>query len=425
MFNFIPESIPSTIIIVGAGGTGSRLVPLLAQFMRSITLGKSPTGWVMDPRIILIDGDEVEEKNLIRQNFIARDVGQNKAVVLAQRYAKHFDINIQAIPDMVGSSSLGSLLSKYSLPGISGTLMWIMCVDSAKARRTILNLAWNSLPGTSHDYPTTSPVVIDAGNEDDFGQVRWFNLAGYRVTDGEAGEMSSYLPEFITIQGKTPIIPFPANYYRDLKDNVATASCADLDQTLAINAMMAVFIMGTIQCIYYRKPLAYNVVGVSLKGSTYYEWNTLARMIGEGYTTSQRGIQLWCGADPVSTYVNSNYDAKQAAERKAKAIRREAEKKAAREKWEAELAELAAKTEADRLAAEQGGTSIPEPSLADLMRQALESQPAVADIPPLIQVQPSPASPSITLAVPAGYTRGAEEAEENVNSDEDVEDGQD
>ena len=37
MFKFTPRQIPSNIVVIGCGGTGSRVVPLLAQFIRSIT----------------------------------------------------------------------------------------------------------------------------------------------------------------------------------------------------------------------------------------------------------------------------------------------------------------------------------------------------------------------------------------------------
>ena len=39
---------------------------------------------------ILADGDIVEDKNLVRQNFSFTDVGENKAAVMAERYSDVF-----------------------------------------------------------------------------------------------------------------------------------------------------------------------------------------------------------------------------------------------------------------------------------------------------------------------------------------------
>ena len=52
-------------------------------------------------RILVCDGDVVEEKNLIRQNFVEQDVGRNKAQVLAERYSAAFGIECEYIPRFV------------------------------------------------------------------------------------------------------------------------------------------------------------------------------------------------------------------------------------------------------------------------------------------------------------------------------------
>ena len=90
LFSWTPNFVPNKIIVFGCGGTGSRVVPLIAQFVKSCA-------WVLNPELVLIDFDSVEEKNLLRQNFISSDVGKNKAVVLASRYSKAFNIAITPI----------------------------------------------------------------------------------------------------------------------------------------------------------------------------------------------------------------------------------------------------------------------------------------------------------------------------------------
>ena len=71
------------IVLLGAGGTGGYLIPHLYRIAHSIN---------KSIRIIVCDGDVVEEKNLIRQNFVRQDIGHNKAKVLAERYAGAFGI---------------------------------------------------------------------------------------------------------------------------------------------------------------------------------------------------------------------------------------------------------------------------------------------------------------------------------------------
>ena len=76
----------SEIVVVGCGGTGSWLLPKL---VKTINDGIRKSIIRKDVKLILIDGDIVEEKNLVRQNFIEQDIGQNKAEVMASRYGPH------------------------------------------------------------------------------------------------------------------------------------------------------------------------------------------------------------------------------------------------------------------------------------------------------------------------------------------------
>jgi hypothetical protein len=63
-------------------------------------------------------------------------------------------------------------------------------------------------------------------------------------------------------------IPYPAELYANMQDNQSTASCADLDQTLAINAAMATTMLGIVQNFYYVKPFRFWRNGISLEGGS-------------------------------------------------------------------------------------------------------------------------------------------------------------
>ena len=77
---------PVKIVVIGAGGTGGYVIPHLYRI--AYASGRPC-------RIIIADGDIVEQKNLIRQNFAECDIGENKAQVMAERYSevpKSFEI---------------------------------------------------------------------------------------------------------------------------------------------------------------------------------------------------------------------------------------------------------------------------------------------------------------------------------------------
>lgn len=83
---------PVKIVMLGAGGTGGHIAPHLYRLLHAL---ERPV------EVIIADGDIVEEKNLVRQNFISCDLGRNKAQVLAERYASAFGMEIQYIPNFI------------------------------------------------------------------------------------------------------------------------------------------------------------------------------------------------------------------------------------------------------------------------------------------------------------------------------------
>ena len=76
----------------------------------------------LDPRLSLIhiflcDGDIVEEKNLVRQNFTPADLGENKAKVLAERYSSVFGMETEYVPEFIESGErLFSMLRARTFP---------------------------------------------------------------------------------------------------------------------------------------------------------------------------------------------------------------------------------------------------------------------------------------------------------------------
>lgn len=98
------------IFIIGVGGVGSYLAPVMC-----LLAGKH--------NITLVDGDELEKKNLNRQLFNESEIGMNKADALANRYG------CGSIPDWY-SESLMTHTKHDWLIGV---------VDNHIARRSILS----------------------------------------------------------------------------------------------------------------------------------------------------------------------------------------------------------------------------------------------------------------------------------------------
>ena len=83
---------PVKIVMLGAGGTGGHIAPHIYRLLYALD---------RPARFIICDGDIVEQKNLVRQNFSEADLGRNKARVLAERYSRVFGIETEYVPNFV------------------------------------------------------------------------------------------------------------------------------------------------------------------------------------------------------------------------------------------------------------------------------------------------------------------------------------
>jgi len=145
---------PVKIVMLGAGGTGGHIAPHLYRLLHAL---ERPV------EVIIADGDIVEEKNLVRQNFISCDLGRNKAQVLAERYASAFGMEIQYIPDFIETvEKLTALLKpKFSYVTTETLTILIGAVDNNKSRQLCHNVFNKS----------DNLIYIDSGNGEFTGQV--------------------------------------------------------------------------------------------------------------------------------------------------------------------------------------------------------------------------------------------------------------
>lgn len=151
---------PVKIIMLGAGGTGGHVAPHLYRLLYSLD---------RPVKVIIADGDIVEHKNLVRQNFISADLGRNKAQVLAQRYASAFGMEVQYIPEFIEDEDrLAELVkpdtyqpSPYSYQRLEGHSILIGAVDNNRSRQLCHQVFQKA----------DNLIYIDSGNGEFTGQV--------------------------------------------------------------------------------------------------------------------------------------------------------------------------------------------------------------------------------------------------------------
>lgn len=171
---------PRQVTVIGAGGIGARLVPLLVKAL-------SP-----QDHIDILDFDIVGPENLNRQNFAHCDLGRYKAEVLASRYNGHNDITVTArlarVQDYWPASTA-------HFPCGDGGLahMIIGCVDNTPTRQHIHTLITSML---SRDY--SNIAYLDAGNAMRTGQTV--------LMGGVQGHVGQYGTRFLAQDPYKPLL---------------------------------------------------------------------------------------------------------------------------------------------------------------------------------------------------------------------------
>lgn len=156
----IQDRHPISIALIGAGGTGSQLLPHLARIHTTlVALGKQGLD------VTVYDDDEVSHANLARQLFSEQDVGANKAIVQVSRLNRFYGLNWQAVPFQFNAETL----DMFNQPSYN---FYLTCVDSVKARKQIFACFQKQFPKLSISESHQIPYYwIDCGNMKDYGQV--------------------------------------------------------------------------------------------------------------------------------------------------------------------------------------------------------------------------------------------------------------
>jgi PRTRC genetic system ThiF family protein len=169
------------ILLIGVGGGGSHLVPMLARAMA--VYRKVPM------QLTLVDPDTVESRNLDRQNFVTADLDKKKAEVLAARYARAYGVEIVSKSQLVDEpSDISDLLIKNNIR--NHPLLIISAVDNLPTRKLIHEF-WRYRHNGNH-----TAFWIDLGGEEFHGQVAFGSI-----------ETDNYIHNGVTVPWITEVYP--------------------------------------------------------------------------------------------------------------------------------------------------------------------------------------------------------------------------
>lgn len=219
----LPVTKGTYLVLIGCGGTGSWLAPHIVRIARLLQEARD-----QQVSVVFWDHDQVEAKNIFRQNFCEAEIGINKAVALAQRYGHAWGLTIAAVDQRFdkGIAAKNDLLPSYN---DQRTTVFITCVDNNAARREVAKIC--------ESWPIW---WVDTGNRKTAGQIS----VGRKLNHDESSPLR--------FPSKTTWLPMPSLQFSEILTGKeespqivddSNLSCADLavldEQGLSINSLVA------------------------------------------------------------------------------------------------------------------------------------------------------------------------------------------
>ena len=269
------------ILLVGCGGTGGHLAPHLCRYVSVINESRETRDGVDRDKIRLFfaDGDLVEQKNLLRQHFIIPDIAKNKAVVLAERYAAAFGIQIAVVPkDLETLEDFEFFNSSRRRTDRSDLI--IGCVDNNASRKLINDWFMGKANENKDGFSWRGHFWIDSGNEEKAGQV----VCGYSPPS-----RGSYSSEKVKAEITSSIVsgefslPSVVELYPELLNDEggfnSELSCADraisAPQNMQTNVTAATIIMNFVQKVIGGDEIKSHAVEFSIDNAFTTKLNTV------------------------------------------------------------------------------------------------------------------------------------------------------
>jgi len=179
--NLINPTNPILVNLIGAGGTGSKVLTALMEMNHSlIELGHAGM------QIRLWDDDVITQANLGRQRFAECEIGLYKSVALINRANRFSGTNWKAETVKFEKDGLDKL------PENAGATIYISCVDSVKARFGVAEIVKEISKLRNHrDEPK---YWLDFGNSQHTGQVILSTIGAIKQPNSEKYETVASLP---------------------------------------------------------------------------------------------------------------------------------------------------------------------------------------------------------------------------------------
>lgn len=175
---------PILVNLIGAGGTGSKVLTALMEMNHSLTeLGHAGL------QIRLWDDDVITQANLGRQRFAECEIELYKSVALINRANRFSGTNWKAETVKFEKDRLDKL------PENAGASIYISCVDSVKARFGIADIL--NILNNGKAYSNRPRYWLDFGNSQHTGQVLLSTIGKIQQPNSEKYETVESLP-FIT-----------------------------------------------------------------------------------------------------------------------------------------------------------------------------------------------------------------------------------
>lgn len=210
-----------TVVVVGAGGTGSLVVTKLARLHQALLQLDHPGLYVT-----VIDPDIVEEHNVGRQLFTSPDIGSYKADVLVTKINHAFSLDWDCENKKFRSED-------------AKTNIVFGCVDNVPARKKILKEFYHK--SNSRDFEKKF-FLIDCGNARDYGQVI---LSDY---EGTLRNINDIIPDW-HLQDTEELQGQGCGYMERM-----------MEQDLFINDWVSLHAVNLIKELFFRKHLNYQGV---------------------------------------------------------------------------------------------------------------------------------------------------------------------
>lgn len=172
---------PISVNLIGAGGTGSKVLTALMEMNHSlIELGH------VGLQVRLWDDDIITEANLGRQRFAECETGLYKSVALINRVNRFSGTNWKAETQKFEKDGLGRL------PEYAQATIYITCVDNVKTRFGVAEILKEI--GNRRNYRDTSKYWLDFGNSQHTGQVLLSTIGAIKQPNSEKYETVASLP---------------------------------------------------------------------------------------------------------------------------------------------------------------------------------------------------------------------------------------